>query len=139
MVFNEARDCPILATVVESAEELVPSLRMSCQYVAVVILAISSRIVLFRSAAITTSLNRREALDLLNYVDLNECLIRVGGLCYLPNMFESKQQRLDTTSDRQQLFSPGHELERLVRPQYSSVREALSGFDVSMMWRTHGH
>jgi hypothetical protein len=34
------------------------------------------------------------------------------------------------------LFGPGHELERLVRPEFSKIRDALSCFDISLMWRT---
>jgi hypothetical protein len=50
-------------------------------------------------------------------------------------MFDQRA-KIDQTPNRHHLFSPGHELERLVKPQYSAVKEALAGYDISMMWRT---
>lgn len=49
------------------------------------------------------------------------------------------QEAQHTASKSNKLFAPGHELARLVKPQFSQIREALSGFDISLIWRTTKH
>ena len=104
-----------------------------------------------RNARILAFFDNQEAALVTNNCSMCEglvlryrCLIRGWCFAIFPSMIEHKpaqptSQPSQTSSQTHKLFGPGHELERLVKPQFSKIRDALSGFDISLIWRTTKH